>query len=190
MRNGWRAHRFEGLARRRRAARRRAAMCCTSAQARIAATAPKIMGTVILKQIIRATDSTSIDHSGGAHPGSATTTLTSPSVDANRWFGQPIALVKRLSDRKLHPQTTPPEVVAKVIDTALCSPVLGCCKLAEKLKRNSILISSPTVQKILIKQRLGTRHDRAVRLLEYARNGRVLSPIQILQVERILHIKL
>ena len=88
-----------------------------------------------------------------------------PNVDlaseGMRWFGQPLSRVSPSSDRKAHPQTTPPEVVVKVIEAALSNPIWGCCKLAEDLKHQNILISSPTVQKILIRERIGSRRERA-----------------------------
>ena len=97
-------------------------------------------------------------------------------VDGGRWFGQPLVRVPTNLDRKAHPQTTPPEVVNKVIEAALDDPIWGCCRLAEELKRKNILISSPTVQKILIRQRIGSRLERATRVLERAEQGHPLTP--------------
>jgi hypothetical protein len=68
-----------------------------------------------------------------------------------------------VAKRKTHPQTTPPEVAKKVIEFALQYPNLGCCKLADELKHHNILLSSPTIQKILLRQRLGSRQERIAR---------------------------
>lgn len=111
------------------------------------------------------------------------------SNNINHWFGQPMNITTTSTSHPLHPQTTPPEIAAKIIEVSLSRPLLGCCKLAELLRHNSILISSPTVQKILIKHQLASRHDRAIRVLALARSGRELSATQKIQVERILRIK-
>jgi hypothetical protein len=110
-------------------------------------------------------------------------------AESARWFGQPLSHVWPNSDRKVHPQTTPPEVAGKVIDAALGNPVWGCCRLAEELKQHNILISSPTVQKILIKQRMGSQLERATRVLELAEQGQRLTLQQSLQVKRIMRTK-
>lgn len=107
-----------------------------------------------------------------------------------RWFRQPLSRVPAILHRKVHPQTTPPEVANKVIEVALSNPIWGCCKLAEELKHDNILISSPTVQKILIKQRIGSRRERATRVLELAEQGHALSPKQSLQIRRIMRPKI
>ena len=88
------------------------------------------------------------------------------SGHVNVWFRQPILNNESGSRRKVHPQTTPPEVVAKVIEIALQRPMLGCCKLVAELKHHNILLSSPTVQKILVRRQLGLRRQRVERLLE------------------------
>lgn len=92
--------------------------------------------------------------------------------------------------RKAHPQKTPSEVAATVIEFSLCNPIWGCCQLAKKLKQRNILISSPTVQKILINQQMGSQRERAARILERGRAGQALTSFQMLQVERILGIKI
>lgn len=107
-----------------------------------------------------------------------------------RWFGQPLSRVPPSLDRKAHPQTTPPEVANKVIEAALNNPIWGCCKLAEELQQQNILISSPTVQKILIRQRIGSRRERATRVLELAEQGHVLTAKQRLQIKRIMRPKI
>ena len=111
-------------------------------------------------------------------------------AEGGRWFGQPLVRVPTNLDRKAHPQTTPPEVVDKEIVAALDDPIWGCCRLAEELKRKNILISSPTVQKILIKQRIGSRRERATRVLERAEQGHPLTPKQSAQIKRIMRPKI
>ncbi len=111
------------------------------------------------------------------------------SKNRNHWFDQPSSVTTSTTNHAPHPQTTPPEIAAKIIEVSLSRPLLGCCKLAELLRHNSILISSPTVQKILIKHQLASRRDRAMRVLELARMGHEISALQRVQVERILRIK-
>ncbi len=119
-----------------------------------------------------------------------------PAQNADRsgesavWFRQPLSSVPTNFDRKAHPQTTPPEVANEVIEAALNNPIWGCCKLAEELKQQNILISSPSVQKILIKQRIGSRRERATRVLEFAAQGQALTLKQSLQIKRIMRPKI
>lgn len=61
---------------------------------------------------------------------------------------------------KSHPQTTPPEVVEQVIEWAFKHPTWGCEKISIKLKQAGIRLSAVTVQDILNKHDLGTRHQR------------------------------
>lgn len=114
-----------------------------------------------------------------------TTSLVETSPE--KGFGQPISKVTAKSDRKAHPQTTPPEIVEKVIQAARLNPMWGCCKLADDLKHNGVLLSSPTIQKILIKHHLGTRRERAIDLLAQSDEiGVELTFQQQRQVRRIL----
>lgn len=52
---------------------------------------------------------------------------------------------------KTHPQTTPPQVMEKVLALSMANPARGCVWLSDKLKLEGISVSSPTVQDILIK---------------------------------------
>ena len=61
---------------------------------------------------------------------------------------------------KHHPMTTSPEVVDQIVALALEHPAWGCTRLAARLKLDGISLSSPTVQRILIKHELGTRTER------------------------------
>jgi transposase InsO family protein len=69
---------------------------------------------------------------------------------------------------KSHPQTTPPEVVEKVLALSLANPTRGCVWLSDKLKLAGISVSSPTVQDILIKNGMGKRYERLLKLEEQA----------------------
>lgn len=69
---------------------------------------------------------------------------------------------------KTHPQTTPPEVVEKVLALSMANPTRGCVWLSDRLKLEGISISSPTVQHILIKHGMGKRHERLLKLEERA----------------------
>ena len=50
---------------------------------------------------------------------------------------------------KLHPQTTPPQVVKKILNLALKHPAWGCNRLERLLKADGISVSSVTIQKTL-----------------------------------------
>jgi len=51
-----------------------------------------------------------------------------------------------------HPQTTPEEVVEQILELSLKNPMWSCRRLASQLKLQGVSVSSPTIQKILIKQ--------------------------------------
>lgn len=59
-----------------------------------------------------------------------------------------------------HPLKTTDEVVAHVMNFCLKNPSWGCSRIAPALKELGVNISSPTVQKILIKEKLGTVSQR------------------------------
>ena len=69
---------------------------------------------------------------------------------------------------KTHPQTTPPEVVEKILELFLANPMRGCVRLSDQLKLIRISVSSPTIQKILIKHGMGSRYQRLLKLEEKA----------------------
>lgn len=86
---------------------------------------------------------------------------------------------------KEHPQATPPDVVAQLLDMALEHPSWGCTRLADHLKLSGASISSPTVQSILIKHDLGSRFARYLRLEQKAAHEAfTLTPEQIAQIEK------
>jgi len=61
---------------------------------------------------------------------------------------------------KTHPQTTPPEVVERMIELAFQHPSYGCNRLESLLALEGRRVSYVTIQKILNEHGLGTRHDR------------------------------
>lgn len=67
---------------------------------------------------------------------------------------------------KSHPQTTPPEVVQKILELSLANPTWGCVRLSDHLKLQGISVSSPTIQNILIKHDMGSRYQRLLKLEE------------------------
>ncbi len=86
---------------------------------------------------------------------------------------------------KSHPQTTPPEVVEKILNLALLHPAWGCNRLEGLLKAEGINISNVTIQKILIKHELGSRYERWLALeRKYAKEGIRLSKEQIVFIEK------
>lgn len=85
-----------------------------------------------------------------------------------------------------HPFTTPPEVEAKLLETALEHPGWGCTKLSDYLKLNGFQISSPVAQKILIRHSMGSRYERLMRLEDkHLQEGIELSPEQIKLIEKM-----
>ena len=65
---------------------------------------------------------------------------------------------------KSHPMTTPEGVVNQILETSLAHPAWGCVRLSNYLKLAGVSVSSPTIQKILIKHEMGTRYDRWLKL--------------------------
>lgn len=65
-----------------------------------------------------------------------------------------------------HPQKTLPEVEEMVIVTSLAQPSWGCVRLSNHLKGLGVYVSSPTVQKILLRHNLGYKYQRWLRMEE------------------------
>ena len=61
---------------------------------------------------------------------------------------------------KSHPQTTPPETVAKIKELALGHPAYGCNRIEAMLSLEGMRVSAITIQKILNDHGLGTKYDR------------------------------
>ena len=86
---------------------------------------------------------------------------------------------------KSHPQTTPDDIVQKILDLALEHPTRGCDWLAAHLELQGVHISSPTVQSILIKHNLGSRYERLLKLEERAAQQQLeLTPAQVALIEK------
>ena len=85
-----------------------------------------------------------------------------------------------------HPGETKKEVVDQVIKFSIAHAEVGCCKIADELLTTGIHISSPTIQKILVKVRLGKKEQR-LRTLEklHILNGWSISPIQTESISKI-----
>jgi len=65
---------------------------------------------------------------------------------------------------KLHPQTTPPEVVERIVALSLANPTRGCNWLHDRLQLEGVSVSAPTIQTILNKHDLGSRYARLLKL--------------------------
>jgi transposase InsO family protein len=61
---------------------------------------------------------------------------------------------------KTHPQTTSPEVEAKVVELSLVHPAKGCSYIASLLALAGVKLSGVTVQRILNDHELGTKLER------------------------------
>ena len=86
---------------------------------------------------------------------------------------------------KTHPQTTPPEVVDKLLALSMANPTRGCVWLSDKLKLEGISVSSPTVQDLLIKNGMGKRYERLLKLEEKAaREALELTAEQVALIEK------
>jgi transposase InsO family protein len=86
---------------------------------------------------------------------------------------------------KNHPQTTAPEVVARIVALSLEHPAWGCVRLCEHLKLEGVSVSSPAIQRMLIKQGMASKSDRLFKLQEQFASERCeLSDEQISQIEK------
>lgn len=90
------------------------------------------------------------------------------------------------STPKHNPRTTPKSVVDEIVHISLSNPSWGCIRISEKLKDKNIIISSPTVQKILIKSDIATIKDRWHKLeYLYVTEGYTLGQNQIERMEKL-----
>lgn len=86
---------------------------------------------------------------------------------------------------KTHPQTTPPEVVERIVALSLEHPAWGCSRLSEMLKLQGVSVSSPTVQSVLIKHEMGSRYERLLRIEEkHLERGIELTAEQVKMIEK------
>lgn len=84
-----------------------------------------------------------------------------------------------------HPQTTTPEVEEKIIATCLKYVNRGCVELSKLLKQEGISISSPTIQKILIRHKLGQKQQRRLAIeKKHLTEGMPLTPEQTREIEK------
>lgn len=86
---------------------------------------------------------------------------------------------------KTHPQTTPPEVVERILQLALKHPSKGCNYLSDLLKLEGKSVSGPTIQNILDKHAMGTRFQRLLKLEEqHVQAGLELTAEQVKAIEK------
>jgi len=86
---------------------------------------------------------------------------------------------------KSHPQTTPPEVVEQILELSLANPMWGCTRLSNQLRLRGVSVSSPTVQKILIKHGMAGRYERLLKLEQKALKQEIeLTPEQVKAIEK------
>jgi len=69
---------------------------------------------------------------------------------------------------KGHPQTTPLDVVERILALSLAHPAWGCVRLSERLKLEGVYVSSPTIQNLLIKHGMASKFDRLLKVEEHA----------------------
>jgi len=87
---------------------------------------------------------------------------------------------------KTHPQTTPEKTVKRLLEVSFDHPGWGCIKLSDYLKLEGHSISSPTAQKILIRNNMASKYERLMRLEEKnVEEGIELSVEQIRLIERM-----
>lgn len=83
------------------------------------------------------------------------------------------------------PNQTTPENEAKIIECSLTHPSWGCVKLSDFLKLQGVSVSSPTVQKILIRNGLASVYDRWLKVEErHLAEGIELTAEQIAKIEK------
>jgi transposase InsO family protein len=86
---------------------------------------------------------------------------------------------------KTHPFTTPPEIVDKVVALSIEHPTWGCNRLSDQMKLAGNYVSSPTIQDILIKNGMGSRYERLLKLEERALEHKIdLTAQQVAQIEK------
>ena len=84
-----------------------------------------------------------------------------------------------------HPFTTSQEDIAKILSAAEQYPGWGCTKISDYLKLEGCSVSSPVVQKILIRNGLASQFDRYLHLEEkHLKEGIPLTEEQIRKIEK------
>lgn len=86
---------------------------------------------------------------------------------------------------KTHPFTTPPETIEKILKLSMEHPAWGCDRLSDHLLLEGVKVSSPTVQDILIKNGMGSRYERLLKLEERALEEKIeLTSQQVAMIEK------
>jgi len=86
---------------------------------------------------------------------------------------------------KSQPNSTTPEMEEKILECSLAHPSWGCVKLSDFLKLQGVSVSSPTIQKILIRNGMGSVYERWLKVEEkHLEEGIELTPEQIAQIEK------
>jgi len=94
-------------------------------------------------------------------------------------------LANRPPAPRFHPFTTPDEAVERVLALSAAQPTWGCGRISRALAEEGCALSSPTVQKILIRHGLGQRAERLVELeRRYWQEGAALDGAQIAALEK------
>lgn len=84
-----------------------------------------------------------------------------------------------------HPQTTPSEVVDKLLSLSIDNPTRGCNWLHDRLQLEGISVSAPTIQGILNKHGMGSRYERLLKLEARAVEQEIeLTPQQVAWIEK------
>jgi len=86
---------------------------------------------------------------------------------------------------KTHPMTTPLETVKRILALSMEHPGWGCVKLSSMLKLEEVSVSSPTIQNILIKHKMGSKYERLLKLEEQVSQKAIkLTAEQVEQIEK------
>ncbi len=73
----------------------------------------------------------------------------------------------------------------KILELSLANPMWGYVRLSDQLKLRGISVSSPTIQKILIRHELGSKYQRLLKLEEQALDHQIeLTPEQVNAIEK------
>jgi transposase InsO family protein len=85
-----------------------------------------------------------------------------------------------------HPWTTPAETGERILAMSLEHPAWGCVRLSDQLKLEGISVSAPTIQSSLIKNGMGSKYERLLKLEEQMLQHAIeLTPEQVARIEKI-----
>lgn len=86
---------------------------------------------------------------------------------------------------KSQPNQTTPETEAAIVECSLAHPSWGCVKLSDFLKLQGVSVSSPTVQKILIRNGMASVYERWLKVEErHLETGVELTAEQVAKIEK------